>query len=204
MGSSPLGNPNPTRRKAPRKRVRLLYERRISLFSLFVALPGMLLSGVFIWLQAWSLESRFALTFVELFVWWLLAMALHEQTTRPLQTLANVIAALREEDYSFRARGAATDDALGELSLEVNALADLLAEQRIRAIEATALLRRVVQPKGFVFYSDHVEGQGEAFFQAAVDRDLEGVVAKHKDSPYATGKRSKHWLKLKALKEMIK
>jgi nitrogen fixation/metabolism regulation signal transduction histidine kinase len=105
----------------------------------------MLLSGVFIWLQAWSLESRFALTFVELFVWWLLAMALHEQTTRPLQTLANVIAALREEDYSFRARGAALDDALGELSLEVNALADLLAEQRIRAIEATALLRRVVE-----------------------------------------------------------
>jgi two-component system nitrogen regulation sensor histidine kinase NtrY len=145
MGSSPLGKPNSTLRKPPRKRVRLLYERRISLFSLFVALPGMLLSGVFIWMQAWSLESRFALTFVELFVWWLLAMALHEQTTRPLQTLANVIAALREEDYSFRARGAATDDALGELSLEVNALADLLAEQRIRAIEATALLRRVVE-----------------------------------------------------------
>jgi two-component system, NtrC family, nitrogen regulation sensor histidine kinase NtrY len=145
MGSSPLGKPNPTLRKPPRTRVRLLYERRIGLFSLFVALPGMLLSGVFIWLQAWSLESRFALTFVELFVWWLLAMALHEQTTRPLQTLANVIAALREEDYSFRARGAAVDDALGELSLEVNALADLLAEQRIRAIEATALLRRVVE-----------------------------------------------------------
>jgi two-component system, NtrC family, nitrogen regulation sensor histidine kinase NtrY len=145
MGSSPLGKPNPTLRKPPRTRVRLLYERRISLFSLFVALPGMLLSGVFIWLQAWSLESRFALTFVELFVWWLLAMTLHEQTTRPLQTLANVIAALREEDYSFRARGAALDDALGELSLEVNALADLLAEQRIRAIEATALLRRVVE-----------------------------------------------------------
>ncbi|MBZ5679120.1 MAG: ATP-binding protein [Acidobacteriia bacterium] len=145
MGSSPLGNLNPTFRKPPRKRVRLLYERRISLFSLFVALPGMLFSGIFIWLQHWSLESRIALTFVELFVWWLLAMALQEQTTRPLQTLANVIAALREEDYSFRARGAATDDALGELSLEVNALADLLAEQRIRAIEATALLRRVVE-----------------------------------------------------------
>ena len=52
---------------------------------------------------------------------------------------------MREEDYSFRARGAATDDALGELSLEVNALADLLADQRIRAIEAAALLRRVVE-----------------------------------------------------------
>jgi nitrogen fixation/metabolism regulation signal transduction histidine kinase len=105
----------------------------------------MLLSGIFIWIQVWSLESKLGLTFVELFLWWILAMALQEQTTRPLQTLANVIAALREEDYSFRARGAATDDALGELSLEVNTLADLLADQRIRAIEATALLRRVVE-----------------------------------------------------------
>ncbi len=96
-------------------------------------------------LQPWSVESKCALLFAELFVWWLLAMALQEQTTRPLQTLANVIAALREEDYSFRARGAAADDVLGELSLEVNSLADLLADQRILSIEATALLRRVVE-----------------------------------------------------------
>ena len=144
MGSSPWGS-NPNFRKPPRKRVRLLYERRVTLFAFFVALPGMLLSGIFIWIQAWSLESKLGLSFVELFLWWILAIALQEQTTRPLQTLANVIAALREEDYSFRARGAATDDALGELSLEVNTLADLLADQRIRAIEATALLRRVVE-----------------------------------------------------------
>ncbi len=72
-------------------------------------------------------------------------MALQEHATRPLQTLANVVAALREEDYSFRARNAVPEDALGELSLEVNALADMLSDQRTRAIEATALLRRVVE-----------------------------------------------------------
>jgi len=132
-------------RKAPRKRVRLLYERRINLYSLLVALPGIVLSGILIWLQPWSTESKLALLFVELLVWWVLALALHEQAVRPLQTLANIVAALREEDYSFRARGTAPDDAVGELSLEVNALADLLADQRIRAIEATALLRRVVE-----------------------------------------------------------
>jgi two-component system, NtrC family, nitrogen regulation sensor histidine kinase NtrY len=145
MGSSSRGSPRPGARKPPRRRVRLLYERRVSLFSFLVALPGLIVSGIFIWLQPWSLESKLGLLFVELFVWWLLAMALQEQTTRPLQTLSNVIAALREEDYSFRARGAAAEDALGELSLEVNALADLLADQQIRAIEATALLRRVVE-----------------------------------------------------------
>jgi two-component system nitrogen regulation sensor histidine kinase NtrY len=145
MGSSPQGSPGPGARKISRKRVRLLYERRINLFALLVALPGIVVSGALIWLQPWSLESKLGLFFVQLFAWWLLAMALQEQTTRPLQTLANVIAALREEDYSFRARGAAPDDALGELSHEVNALADLLADQQIRAIEATALLRRVVE-----------------------------------------------------------
>jgi two-component system, NtrC family, nitrogen regulation sensor histidine kinase NtrY len=145
MASSPRGRSSPGVHKPPRKRVPLLYERRISLFSLVVALPAMIVTGILIWSQSWSLESKLALLLAELFVWWLLAMALQEQTTRPLQTLANVIAALREEDYSFRARGAAADDALGELSFEVNALADLLADQRIRAIEATALLRRVVE-----------------------------------------------------------
>jgi two-component system nitrogen regulation sensor histidine kinase NtrY len=145
MDSSSRGSSSPGVRKPPRKRVRLLFERRINLFSLLVALPGMIIGGILIWLQPWSAESKWALLFAELFVWWLLAMALQEQTTRPLQTLANVIAALREEDYSFRARGAAADDVLGELSLEVNALADLLADQRIGAIEATALLRRVVE-----------------------------------------------------------
>src|SRR5580698_4222976 len=140
MGSSSTG-PRPSQ---PRKRARLLYERRISLYSFLVALPGLVVSGVLIWTQAWSIESKLALIGVELFVWWLLAMALQEQTTRPLQTLANVIGSLREEDYSFRARNAVAEDVLGELSLEVNALADMLSDEKVKTIEATALLQRVV------------------------------------------------------------
>ena len=67
-----------------------------------------------------------------------------EEAIRPLQTLANVVAALREEDYSFRARGANREDSLGQLSLEINALADTLQAQRVGALEAVALLRRVI------------------------------------------------------------
>src|SRR5215471_8152513 len=140
MGSSSIG-PMSSR---PKKRTRLLYERRISLYSFLVALPAMIVSGVLIWIQPWTTGSRVALIGAELFVWWLLALALQEQTIRPLQTLANVIGSLREEDYSFRARNAVAEDALGELSLEVNALADMLSDQKVRAIEATALLQRVV------------------------------------------------------------
>jgi nitrogen fixation/metabolism regulation signal transduction histidine kinase len=163
--------------KPPRKRVRLLYERRVSIYSILVALPGVIVSGILIWTQSWTLESKIALTVVELLAWMILAMALHEQAIRPLQTLANVVAALREEDYSFRARGAATDDALGELSIEVNALADLLADQRVRAIEATALLRRVVEEIDaplFAFDPDRVlklvNPAGEKLLQQAAVR----------------------------------
>ncbi len=145
MAFSPQTSGKADTRQIPRKRVRLRYERRVALYSLLVALPGIVISGVLIGLQAWSTQSKLILLLSELFVWWLLALALQELTVRPLQTLANIIGALREEDYSFRARGASSGDALGELRLEVNALAGLLAAQRIRAIEATTLLRRVVE-----------------------------------------------------------
>ena len=67
-----------------------------------------------------------------------------EEAIRPIQTLANVVAALREEDYSFRARGANRDDSVGQLALEINALADTLQTQRVASLEAVALLRRVI------------------------------------------------------------
>jgi nitrogen fixation/metabolism regulation signal transduction histidine kinase len=179
MASSPQPSGKAEVRKIPSKRIRLLYEHRISLYSLLVALPGILVSGFLIWREPWSVNAKLALSLLELFVWWLLSFALHEQTVRPLQTLANVVAALREEDYSFRARGVAADDALGELSLEVNALADLLADQRIRAIEATALLRRVVEEIDaplFAFDPDRVlqlvNPAGEKLLQQAAVRLL--------------------------------
>jgi two-component system, NtrC family, nitrogen regulation sensor histidine kinase NtrY len=140
MGSSSSG----PKSSPPRKRTRLLYEHRITLYSFLVALPSLVVSAVLVWVQSWSLESRLTLIGAEIFFWWLLALALQEQTIRPLQTLANVIGSLREEDYSFRARNAVPDDALGELSLEVNSLADMLSDEKVKAIEATALLQRVV------------------------------------------------------------
>jgi nitrogen fixation/metabolism regulation signal transduction histidine kinase len=98
-----------------------------------------------IWFQPWSLQSKLILIGVEVLACLLIGVALHDHVVRPLQTLANVVGALRDEDYSFRARLAIPNDALGELSLEVNALADLLAKHRTGAIEAAALLQRVVE-----------------------------------------------------------
>jgi len=61
------------------------------------------------------------------------------------------------------------------------------------------LLRDVVRDSGVLKYSDHVLGQGKAFFKAAQQKRLEGIVAKLRDSPYQPGVRSSAWLKIKAL-----
>src|SRR5437870_4156781 len=143
MGSSPtVDKPSTVKR---RKRQRAPFERRVTRLSILLVAPALLVSGIVIWLQPWSVQSKLMILGAESFACLLILAALHDQIIRPLQTLANVVGALREEDYSFRARMAVPDDALGELSLEVNMLADLLAEHRVGAIEATALLQRVVE-----------------------------------------------------------
>lgn len=124
---------------------RTRFERRVIRFTALLVLPGLLVTAILVWLLPWSIESKVALFVAELLVCSLLALALHEHIVRPIQTLANVVGALREEDYSFRARNAGPNDALGELSLELNALADLLSQHRTGAMEATALLQRVVE-----------------------------------------------------------
>jgi len=121
--------------------------------SLLLVVPGLLISGILIWLQSWALESKLILIAVELIACLIIAASLHDHIIRPLQTLANVVGALREEDYSFRVRLAVPHDALGELSLEVNTLADLLAENRTGAMEATTLLQRVVEEVGIPIFA---------------------------------------------------
>lgn len=146
---------------APRahKRRHLSYERRLQLFTALMALVGLAAAAAFLWTRDWSLLSRLAALFALLLIYWLLGIELHQHVARPLQTLANVVAALREEDFSFRLRDAAVDDAFGGLSLEVNELADLLSAQRSRAVEATVLLQRVVaeiEAPLFAFDPGHV------------------------------------------------
>jgi nitrogen fixation/metabolism regulation signal transduction histidine kinase len=90
------------------------------------------------------LEQSFVL--LALVLGWMFAVSiLMEQIIRPLQTLANVVAALREDDYSFRARGGQRNDALGDLALEVNRLAGTLQGRRAGALEAMALVERVMR-----------------------------------------------------------
>jgi nitrogen fixation/metabolism regulation signal transduction histidine kinase len=119
--------------------------RRARLYCLLLALPALILSGFALYEH--SVGTAPALLLMGCLLAYLLAFsaALIEGIERPLQTLSNVISALREGDYSFRARGAGAQDALGELAGEVNALANLLQKQRVRSLEATALLASILE-----------------------------------------------------------
>ncbi len=58
----------------------------------------------------------------------------------------------------------------------------------------------IIAPLKNVRLSDHIVGQGSAFYELAQQQDLEGIIAKNADSPYLEGKRSPSWLKFKTHK----
>jgi nitrogen fixation/metabolism regulation signal transduction histidine kinase len=78
-------------------------------------------------------------------LWLSFAISVRHRVTFSLQTLSNLLAAMREEDFSVRGRGARRDDAMGEVMIEVNSLSETLREQRLGALEAGALLRTVME-----------------------------------------------------------
>jgi PAS domain S-box-containing protein len=99
---------------------------------------------VLLWRDDYSHKAQWTLGLLLLASWLITALILRERVVRPLQTLSNMLAALREGDYSIRARGAERDDALGLAFLEANLLGETLRTQRLGAMEATALLRTVM------------------------------------------------------------
>ncbi len=62
-----------------------------------------------------------------------------------------------------------------------------------------ALLASILTPCDLIHYSDHYLGSGKALFEAAQERNLEGIVAKRRSSLYVQ-KRSTDWLKIKIVK----
>src|ERR1700733_1834015 len=120
------------------------FERRVRFLCLLIAAPALVLAAILLWRAGASRGTMVTLLGGAALLSLIAAGLLMEQIVRPLQTLANVVAALRESDYSFRARGGRQLDALGELALEINEFADTLQAQRLGELEATALLRCVI------------------------------------------------------------
>ncbi len=67
-------------------------------------------------------------------------------------------------------------------------------------MERKAILKESLSEGTNVLLCDYIEEKGEAYFDLALKKGLEGVVAKRKDSRYEEGFRTGSWLKIKKLK----
>ena len=131
-------------RAARRRKRKLPHDLRIFFLCLLAGLPATVVAMFLLWFSDYSPKVQWTLTLLVVGCWLGIAAAARERVVRPLQTVSNLLAALHEEDFSVRARGAGLDDALGELFIEVNSLSETLREQKLGALEATALLRAVM------------------------------------------------------------
>ena len=140
----PGTTPQRTRLPLAGSRRRLSFEKRLRLWLYLLGLPALLLCGILLSQHSVEISIQCIVLLIFAAGWAFAISLLSEQITRPLQTLSNVVAALREDDYSFRARGGRRNDAMGDLALEINALASMLQNQRAGALEAMALVERVM------------------------------------------------------------
>ena len=136
---------------------RLSFEAQIVLVALAAALPSCAALMVILWtadFQAKVVYGLAALTLVCLIAG---LVVLRRKLIFQLQTVSNVVSALREGDFSIRARGSTRGKGLAEIVRELNALGETLRQQRLGAVEATALLQKVMQEIDVAVFSFDAE-----------------------------------------------
>lgn len=124
----------------------LTHEKRILVLALAAGAPAVLVCMILLWwVGDHSAKTQWTLSVLILGFWLGFCFSLRERVASPLRTLANLLEAMREGDYSIRARGIKSDDAMGEVMQQVNMMSSTLRSQRLGAMEATTLLRKVME-----------------------------------------------------------
>lgn len=137
---------------------RLRHDTRVVLLGLLAGVPAAALALVLLWTGPYAERTQWVLTAVLAAAWGSLTVALRAHVVRPLGTLANMLAALREGDFSIRARVLDAQDPLSLVFLELNALEDTLRHQRLGAVEATETLRKVLEEIDVAVFAFDPEG----------------------------------------------
>ena len=192
-----MNEPKPAARR--KLRHRLSFEGHITWLVIGSVAPAAVVALSILWLGDYTAKVQWTLTLLIAGCAFGFIMSAREHIVRPLQTMTNLLAALREGDYSIRARGARVDDALGEVLLEINALGETLRTQRLGAFEATALLRTImaeIDVSVFTFDLDRrlrlVNRAGENLLGQSIDKllgrrasdlNLEVVLEADQDAP---------------------
>lgn len=120
------------------------FEFKIFYLALCSGLPAFALLLWLLWFEGYSNKIIFTCAILIGIFWISLSAFVYQKVIYPLRTLSNLLEALREGDYSMRARGARWFDAMGEVLIEINSLRDYLKQQRMGAIEAHVLLQAIM------------------------------------------------------------
>lgn len=161
-----------------------MLEERILLLTLAAGLPAVVAATAL--LVGHSGRVQWTLGLLIYGCWIGLAFSIRDRVAQPLRTLANLLEAMREGDYSIRARGAQDEDALGEVMVQVNMMGATLRAQRLGALEATTLLRKVMEEIDVVVFAFNEKEQlklvnraGERLLnqpaERLLDRDAESL-----------------------------
>jgi two-component system nitrogen regulation sensor histidine kinase NtrY len=134
-------------------RLSLKHENRLLAWVLAGGMPAVAAAVTLLWLVPLATPLRAAAASLIVAAWVGLGLVARRSVVRSLQTLANLLLALREGDFSFRAHVEAKPDTLTEVQLEVNAIAEVLQQQRIWAEEAAVLLRKVMDAIDVVVFA---------------------------------------------------
>ncbi|MEJ7604679.1 MAG: hypothetical protein WKF37_00010 [Bryobacteraceae bacterium] len=131
----------------------LIHERRIQILALSSGFPAVAIVLILLLTGDYPARVQWTLSLFVIGCWLGFAAAARERVAAPLRTLANLLEAMREGDYSIRARDARGDDSLGEVMQQVNARGATLRAQRLGALEATTLLRKVMEEIDVVIFA---------------------------------------------------
>jgi two-component system nitrogen regulation sensor histidine kinase NtrY len=154
------------------------FEGRLLFSVILSGAPGVLLSLLLLWSSQFSLDHKIEGSLLLVLLWVGLSLSTRDGVVNSLRVLYNVISAVKDEDFSFRAKRAVRGDALGDLALEINNLSSALANERLDALETTHLLRKVMAEAGTImlaFSPDNrlrLVNQAGALFLGGQEEDL--------------------------------
>ncbi len=125
--------------------MRLGHTTRVLLLALAGGVPSTVLCGVFLMTSSLQSQLKWTISAMLVIYWLSCCFALRSSVAGSLRTVSNLLEAMREGDYSIRGRVGESEEPMSQVMQQVNAMASTLRDQRVGALEATALLRKVME-----------------------------------------------------------
>lgn len=126
------------------RRTRFSHLRIVQALTFACGLPGLISCLLLLFAGGFSSKVWITVLILSAGGWLYFALRLQSRIIRPLQTASNMLSGMREGDFTLQASYVDASDPLGQVMIEINLLREVLSEHRLGAIEAHALLDKVV------------------------------------------------------------